>query len=176
VLAAFLQTRATYAYNAIGEMLEAPDFGGSPLKVEYDRMGRKTAMQSADTGRKEHHYDRAGNLTAARGESYGCLNDKDTTVSRSKYEQSFSFDKIGNMTLKESAGSGTAGANLDYKFQHSPLQNFIGDSWKRLIGKGDDIPGTFSGDKIRGSKVEPWIAHAREDFPNLESRLLKNEI
>jgi hypothetical protein len=99
-------------------MLTALDFEGNPLNVEYDRMGRRTAMQSADTGRKEYHttqnytYDSLSQLTSAHGESYGYLNDKDTTVSRSKYDQTFSFDKIGNMTLKESSGSGTAARTL----------------------------------------------------------------
>ncbi|MDR2767771.1 MAG: hypothetical protein LBB82_05530, partial [Treponema sp.] len=37
----------------MGEMLAALDFDGNPLNVEYDRMGRKTALESADMGRKE---------------------------------------------------------------------------------------------------------------------------
>ncbi|MDR2767428.1 MAG: hypothetical protein LBB82_03775, partial [Treponema sp.] len=57
-----LQTRATYVYNAMGEMLAALDFEGNPLTVEYDLMGRRTAMQSEDMGRKEYRYDKAGNL------------------------------------------------------------------------------------------------------------------
>ena len=55
-------TSATYEYNAIGEMLKALDHNGNVLTVEYDLMGRRTAMQSPDMGRKEYHYDRFGNL------------------------------------------------------------------------------------------------------------------
>ncbi|QQO10706.1 toxin TcdB middle/N-terminal domain-containing protein [Breznakiella homolactica] len=55
-------TRATYEYNELGEMLRALDYNGNPLTVEYDLLGRRTAMQSRDMGRKEYHYDNAGNL------------------------------------------------------------------------------------------------------------------
>jgi RHS repeat-associated protein len=44
-------------------MLVAFDAAGNPLRVEYDLLGRKTALESADTGRYEYVYDMAGNLT-----------------------------------------------------------------------------------------------------------------
>jgi RHS repeat-associated protein len=50
------------SYNAVGEMLKALDFEGNPLTVEYDWIGRRIAMESADMGRKEYRYDRNGNL------------------------------------------------------------------------------------------------------------------
>jgi YD repeat-containing protein len=86
-----LQTRATYAYNAMGETLAALDFDGNPLKVEYDLRGRITAMQSEDMGRKEqllsrrllaasqyekereaflNRYDKAGNRQRGRGKIF----------------------------------------------------------------------------------------------------------
>ncbi|MDR1388486.1 MAG: hypothetical protein LBJ31_00720, partial [Treponema sp.] len=57
-----LQTRARYHYNAIGEMLTALDFAENPLTIEYDLMGRRTAMESADTGRNEYRYNKDGGL------------------------------------------------------------------------------------------------------------------
>jgi hypothetical protein len=54
-----LQTRAAYAYNGMGEMFAALNFEGNPLNVEHDRMGRKTALESADTGRKEQLLSRS---------------------------------------------------------------------------------------------------------------------
>jgi YD repeat-containing protein len=68
-------TRATYRYNGLGELEEARDAAGNPLTMAYDMTGRRVAMESADIGRKEWKYDRAGNLVeetdsvlAARGE------------------------------------------------------------------------------------------------------------
>jgi YD repeat-containing protein len=71
-------------YNAIEEMLKAVDVNGFELTVEYDWIGRRTAMhmpllaapynkfpyargpegrmQSADMGRKEYFFDPRGNL------------------------------------------------------------------------------------------------------------------
>ncbi|MDR2767254.1 MAG: HAD family hydrolase [Treponema sp.] len=45
-----MQTRAASTYNAIGKIFAAPDFEGNPLKMEYDRMERKTAPESAAAG------------------------------------------------------------------------------------------------------------------------------
>ena len=55
-------TSASYQYNAIGEMLKALDHENKELSMEYDLMGRRTAMQSGDMGRKEYYYDNNGNL------------------------------------------------------------------------------------------------------------------
>jgi RHS repeat-associated protein len=53
---------ASYEYNAIGEMLKAVDSNGNVLGIEYDLMGRRTALWSPDIGRKEYAFDRWGNL------------------------------------------------------------------------------------------------------------------
>ncbi|MCL2722630.1 MAG: hypothetical protein FWD47_14970 [Treponema sp.] len=57
-------TRATYRYNPLGEMLAAFDADGNPLTVEYDRLGRRIRMTSADIGTKNWQYDPSGNLIA----------------------------------------------------------------------------------------------------------------
>ncbi|MCL2722372.1 MAG: hypothetical protein FWD47_13665, partial [Treponema sp.] len=57
-------TRATYRYNPLGEMLAAFDADGNPLTVEYDRLGRRIRMTSADIGTKNWQYDPAGNLVS----------------------------------------------------------------------------------------------------------------
>jgi hypothetical protein len=55
-------------------MLAALDFEGNPLKVKYDWMGRrKTALESADTGRKEQLLSRR--LLAASQEENGVLDE-----------------------------------------------------------------------------------------------------
>lgn len=58
--------RSRYTYNAMGEMLEAHELSGGTdntiVAVEYDLLGRKTALDSMDAGRKEYEYDIAGNL------------------------------------------------------------------------------------------------------------------
>ena len=55
-------TQATYRYNAIGEMLKAFDAKGHPITAEYDLLGRRTALESPDSGRQEFFYDECSNL------------------------------------------------------------------------------------------------------------------
>ena len=55
-------TEATYRYSAMGEMLEARDAKGHPIKAEYDMLGRRTALESPDGGRQEFAYDECSNL------------------------------------------------------------------------------------------------------------------
>jgi len=55
-------TGGTFAYNGLGEMLQAFDAAGNPLTFTYDLLGRRLSMESADSGKSEYVYDRAGNL------------------------------------------------------------------------------------------------------------------
>ena len=55
-------TQVTYRYNAMGEMLKAFDAKGHPVTAEYDLLGRRTALESPDSGRQELFYDECSNL------------------------------------------------------------------------------------------------------------------
>ena len=55
-------TEVTYRYNAMGEMLKAFDAKGHPITAEYDMLGRRTALESKDSGRQEFFYDECSNL------------------------------------------------------------------------------------------------------------------
>ena len=63
-----LLTQVNYEYNELGEMLKAaliPLDGVTkihPTIVEYDLLGRRTAIESADSGRQEFFYDNCSNL------------------------------------------------------------------------------------------------------------------
>ena len=65
-----LLTRVTYQYNEIGEMLKAvpvplrntQEIKEHPIIVEYDMLGRRTAIESSDSGRQEYFYDECSNL------------------------------------------------------------------------------------------------------------------
>nr|WP_255949272.1 RHS repeat-associated core domain-containing protein [Brucepastera parasyntrophica] len=57
-----LLTKATYLYNALGELLEARDAEGNPVTVEYDLLGRRTVIESIDSGREESEYNEKGQL------------------------------------------------------------------------------------------------------------------
>ncbi len=57
-------TRADYEYNVLGEMLCAYDAQKNPITVEYDMLGRRTALESSDSGRREFAYDESGNVIA----------------------------------------------------------------------------------------------------------------
>ena len=56
-------TQVTYRYNEMGEMERAYDATGkNPIIVEYDLLGRRTALESLDSGRQEFFYDECSNL------------------------------------------------------------------------------------------------------------------
>ena len=55
-------TKVTYKYNEMGEMLKAFDAKGHPITAEYDLLGRRTALESLDSGRQEFFYDECSNL------------------------------------------------------------------------------------------------------------------
>ena len=57
-----LLTQATYRYSAMSEMLKAFDAKGNPVIAEYDLLGRRTALESLDSGRQEFFYDDCSNL------------------------------------------------------------------------------------------------------------------
>ena len=57
-----LLTQATYRYSEMGEMLKAFDAKGNPVIAEYDLLGRRTALESLDSGRQEFFYDECSNL------------------------------------------------------------------------------------------------------------------
>ena len=55
-------TEVTYRYNEMGEMLKAFDAKQNPITAEYDLLGRRTALESLDSGRQEFFYDECSNL------------------------------------------------------------------------------------------------------------------
>jgi RHS repeat-associated protein len=57
-----LLTKAAYRYNALGEMILAMDAAGNPLMVGYDLLGRRTSLESADSGRTDYTYNAKGQL------------------------------------------------------------------------------------------------------------------
>ena len=59
-----LLTKAKYEYSVLGEMLRAYDANENLLSVTYDLLGRRTSIESKDTGKKEWIYDDKGRLYA----------------------------------------------------------------------------------------------------------------
>ena len=57
-----LLTQATYRYNEMNEMQKAFDAKGNAVIAEYDLLGRRTALESKDSGRQEFFYDECSNL------------------------------------------------------------------------------------------------------------------
>ncbi|QHX42241.1 hypothetical protein GWP43_00860 [Treponema vincentii] len=57
-------TKGRYEYSVLGEMLRAYDANENIVSVTYDLLGRRVALESKDTGRKEWRYDRKGLLEA----------------------------------------------------------------------------------------------------------------
>jgi len=57
-------TKGRYEYSVLGEMLRAYDANENIVSVTYDLLGRRVALESKDTGRKEWRYDSKGLLEA----------------------------------------------------------------------------------------------------------------
>ena len=57
-------TKGRYEYSVLGEMLRAYDANENIVSVTYDLLGRRIALESKDTGRKEWRYDSKGLLEA----------------------------------------------------------------------------------------------------------------
>ena len=57
-------TKGRYEYSVLGEMLRAYDANENIVSVTYDLLGRKVALESKDTRRKEWRYDHKGLLEA----------------------------------------------------------------------------------------------------------------
>ena len=57
-------TKGRYEYSVLGEMLRAYDAHENIVSVTYDLLGRRVALESKDTGRKEWRYDSKGLLEA----------------------------------------------------------------------------------------------------------------
>ena len=57
-----LLTQATYRYNAMNEMTKAFDAKENAVIAEYDLLGRRTVLESLDSGRQEFFYDECSNL------------------------------------------------------------------------------------------------------------------
>ena len=55
-------TQATYRYSAMNEMQKAFDAKGNAVIAEYDLLGRRTALESLDSGRQEFFYDECSNI------------------------------------------------------------------------------------------------------------------
>ncbi|WP_253692037.1 MULTISPECIES: RHS repeat domain-containing protein [unclassified Treponema] len=80
-------TKARYEYSVLGEMLRAYDANENLLSVSYDLLGRRTALESKDTGKKEWIYDDKGRLQA---ETDSVLKNKAAEI---RYEYD-GFDRI----------------------------------------------------------------------------------
>ena len=55
-------SRATYKYNALGQMMSAFDMENNEVKVTYDLLGRRTGISSVDGGTYYYEYNSNGNL------------------------------------------------------------------------------------------------------------------
>ena len=59
-----LLTKVGYEYNALSELVKAIDPKDNCIWVSYDMLGRRTALESLDSGRQEFFYDASSNLIA----------------------------------------------------------------------------------------------------------------
>ncbi|MDQ4071014.1 MAG: sugar-binding protein [Actinomycetota bacterium] len=54
----------SYSYNPLDELLSVTDAKDNVTRIEYDRLGRRTAIDNPDTGRTETRFDLASNSVA----------------------------------------------------------------------------------------------------------------
>ena len=114
-----LLTKAKYEYSVLGEMLRAYDVKDNLLSVTYDLLGRRTALESKDTGKKEWIYDDKGRLYA---ETDSVLKNKAAEI---RYEYD-GFDRIVKTDYPFSQ-------DIEYKYG-APRQNGAG----QIVYKKDE--------------------------------------
>jgi len=79
---------ASYQYDGLSQILAAADSHGNSVQVIYDLLGRRTSLQSPDTGILTMSYDESGNLIQ-----------KVTSVLRGKGEAiDYIYDGLNRMT------------------------------------------------------------------------------
>ena len=79
---------ATYRYDGLSQILAAVDSQNNAVQVVYDLLGRRTSLQSPDTGIETMSYDASGNLS-----------EKITSVLRSKGEAiDYQYDGLNRLT------------------------------------------------------------------------------
>ena len=81
-------TRADYEYNELGEMLVAYDANRNPISVEYDLVGRRIALESKDSGRKEYIYDESSNL----------IEETDSVLREKRASIKYTYDGMNRLT------------------------------------------------------------------------------
>ena len=57
-----LLTWTSYAYSDTGELVDVSDAKGNTIKAEYDMLGKRTSLDSADSGVRKWEYDNRGLL------------------------------------------------------------------------------------------------------------------
>ncbi len=60
----------TYNYDPLGQITDVWDHKQNHTTVEYDDLGRRTAINNPDTGRTEYRHDANGNLTSKLTANY----------------------------------------------------------------------------------------------------------
>ncbi|MCL2480118.1 MAG: hypothetical protein FWF38_00245 [Spirochaetaceae bacterium] len=81
-------TSVEYAYDEMGQMLQAKDHRGNPIKISYDLLGRKKSLESPDIGRKEYKYDTRGNL----------IEESDSVLRSKGYVIKYEYDGLNRLT------------------------------------------------------------------------------
>ncbi|HHU37646.1 MAG TPA: hypothetical protein GXZ47_10550, partial [Treponema sp.] len=145
-------TRATYEYNALGEMVTARDSANNEITVEYDLLGRKTAIESIDSGRKETWYDKAGNVfretdnvLRARGQFIQYEYDKMNRLTKIDYPVSDDTVYVFGSAGAENNGAGKIVRMQDesgsIEYQYGKLGEIVREERviKRLTPLADDV-------------------------------------
>ena len=80
-------TKATYEYDAMGQLTEAYDAQKNTVTVVYNMLGQKTSLESKDTGKTNWYYD-----------DYGRLYREDNPVLRENGEQiKYTYDAFNRL-------------------------------------------------------------------------------
>ncbi|WP_433168903.1 RHS repeat domain-containing protein [Treponema putidum] len=114
-----LLTKARYEYSVLGEMLRAYDANENLLSVTYDLLGRRTALESKDTGKKEWIYDEKGRLQA----------ETDSVLKNKAAEIRYEYDGLDRIIKTDYPFS----RDIEYKYG-APGQNGAG----QIVYKKDE--------------------------------------
>ncbi|MEM5948948.1 hypothetical protein WKV44_10395 [Spirochaetia bacterium 38H-sp] len=151
-------TRARYEYNALGEMLCALDDRGTPVTVSYDLLGRKTALESPNSGRVEYSYDNASNVVRktdsnvrAKGEAISYVYDELNRLIKTDYSRSPDVTYVyGGPEISSLNGAGRLLSVTDGTGTTSYSYGMLGEvtgktrTIERLTGYTDPETATFA--------------------------------
>jgi RHS repeat-associated protein len=144
---------ASYVYNGLGEMLSATDSKGNTVSLTYNLSGKRTSLESPDTGKLLLSYDEAGNLAKktdavlrSRGEAVTYAYDGLERLVKVNYPRTTATEYVFGAAGAGKGGAGRlverrdASGTVDYEYGLLGETAAMSRSIDRLTPLADKLP------------------------------------